>query len=92
MIKHRGRHKNINFYFNLQIQLNCFNGGLGTNMRKAWLPIPQAAWIHQIHAAGGMGGSTTMALVFIGLVMCCGWSHDNTSSSYVKNGTKITSR
>jgi hypothetical protein len=35
MIKHRGRHKNINFYFNLQNQLNCINGVLGANMRKA---------------------------------------------------------
>jgi hypothetical protein len=35
MIKHRGRHTNINFYFNLQHQLNCLNGGLGTNMHKA---------------------------------------------------------
>jgi hypothetical protein len=35
MIKHRGRHKNINFCLNLQNQLNCFNGGHGTNMRKA---------------------------------------------------------
>jgi hypothetical protein len=52
-------------------------------------PNPQAAWIHQIHAAGGMGGSTTMVAVFIGLVVFCGWTRDITSSSNVKNGTKI---
>jgi hypothetical protein len=51
-------------------------------------PNPQAAWIHHIHAAGGTGSSNTMVAVFIGLVVCCGWSRDVTSSSYVKNGTK----
>jgi hypothetical protein len=35
MIEHRDRHTNINFYFNLQNQLNHFNGSLGTNMCKA---------------------------------------------------------
>jgi hypothetical protein len=51
-------------------------------------PKPQAVWIHQIHAAGGMGGSATMVAVFIGLVVCCGWSCDVTSSSYEKLGQK----
>jgi hypothetical protein len=27
-------------------------------------PTPQVAWIHQIHAAGGTGGSATMVMVF----------------------------
>ncbi len=43
-------------------------------------PISQVAWIHQINAAGGMGGSTTMVAVFIRLVVCCGWSRDFKSS------------
>jgi hypothetical protein len=61
-------------------------------MCKAALPNPQAAWIHQIHSAGGTGGSTNMVMVFIGLVVSCGWPCDVTSSLYVKNGTKITLR
>ena len=29
-------------------------------------PTPQAAWVHQIHhAAGGVGGFTTMVVVFV---------------------------
>ena len=31
----------------------------------ARLPTPQAAWVHQIHAAGGASGSTTMVMVFV---------------------------
>ena len=31
--------KNISFYFNLQNQLNGFDGGLGTNMGKAAQPL-----------------------------------------------------
>jgi hypothetical protein len=27
-------------------------------------PTTQAAWIHQIHAIGGTGGSATMVMVF----------------------------
>jgi hypothetical protein len=45
----------------------------------ARLPNPQAVWIHQIHAAEGMGGSTTMVAVYIGLVVCFGWFCDFTS-------------
>ncbi len=45
MIKHRGIHKNINFYFNIKNLQNPFNGGLGTNMRKA------------AHPSGGMDSS-----------------------------------
>jgi len=26
-------------------------------------PTPQAAWVHQIHVAGGVGGFTTMVVV-----------------------------
>jgi hypothetical protein len=29
-------------------------------------------------------------VVFVGCLCCCGWTRDVTSSSYVKNGTKIT--
>ena len=28
-------------------------------------PTPRAAWVHQIHAAAGVGGSTTMVMVFV---------------------------
>ena len=28
-------------------------------------PTPQAAWVHQIHAAGGVCGITTMVMVFV---------------------------
>ena len=28
-------------------------------------PTPQAAWVHQIHAAGGASSSTTMVMVFV---------------------------
>ncbi len=31
----------------------------------ARLPAHRAAWNHQIHAAGGVGGSTTMVVVFV---------------------------
>jgi hypothetical protein len=51
-------------------------------------PNPQAVWIHQIHAAGGAGGFTTMVAVIIGLVVCCGWSFDVTSLLYVKKWYK----
>jgi hypothetical protein len=55
-------------------------------------PARQAAWIHQIHAAGGPSGSITMVVVFVGCLCCCGWTRDVTSSLYVKNGTKISLR
>jgi hypothetical protein len=44
-IKDGGRHKLINFYLNLMNLLNCFDGGLGTNMHKA------------AHPSGGMSSS-----------------------------------
>jgi hypothetical protein len=28
-------------------------------------PTPQAAWVHQIHTAGGVCGITTMVMVFV---------------------------
>ena len=31
----------------------------------ARLSAPRAAWYHQIHAAGGVGGTTTMVVVFV---------------------------
>jgi len=35
------------------------------------LPLtPQATWIHQIHIAGALVGSTTMVRMFTGLVVC----------------------
>jgi hypothetical protein len=43
-------------------------------------------------AAGGASGSTTMVVMFIVCLCCCGWTHDITSSMYVKNGTQITLR
>jgi len=37
------------------------------------LPTPQAAWVHQIHAAGGASGSTTMVMVFVMLFVLSVW-------------------
>jgi hypothetical protein len=34
--------------------------------------------------AGGASGSTTMVVVFVGCLCCCGLTHDITSSLYVK--------
>jgi len=31
----------------------------------ARLPTPQAAWVHQIHAAGGASGSNIMVMLFV---------------------------
>ena len=31
----------------------------------ARLATPEAAWVHQIHAAGEVGGFTTMVVVFV---------------------------
>jgi hypothetical protein len=44
-IKHRGKHKLINFYINLLNLLNIFNGSIGTSMRK------------DAHPLGGVGSS-----------------------------------
>jgi hypothetical protein len=83
LIKHGGRHKHINIYFNLKNQLNYFNGSLGTNLCKA--SQPSGGMDSSNHAAGGTGGSTTMVVVFIGLVVFCGWTCNLTSTLYVKN-------
>jgi hypothetical protein len=39
----------------------------------ARLPTPQAAWVHQIHAAGGVSGSITMVMVFVMLFVLFVW-------------------
>ena len=36
-------------------------------------PTPQAAWIHQIHAAGGASGSNTMVMLFVMLFVIFVW-------------------
>ena len=40
-----------------------FDIGIGKKLWKA--SHPSAAWVHQIHAAAGVGGSTTMVMVFV---------------------------
>jgi hypothetical protein len=55
-----------------------FKGGLNNICARP--PARQAAWIHQIHAAGGASGSITMVVVFVGCLCCCGWTRDVTSS------------
>jgi hypothetical protein len=67
-----------------------FNNGLKNECARP--PATRAAWYHQIHAAGGASSSITMVVVFVGCLCCCGWTHDVTRPSYVKNGTKITLR
>jgi hypothetical protein len=62
--------------------------GGGLSKACARLPAPQAAWIHQIHTAGGQGGSNTMVAVFVSGLCFVLWSRDVTSSSYVETGTK----
>jgi hypothetical protein len=59
-------------------------------MRKA--ARHSGVWIHRIPTAGGASGSITMVVVFVGCLCCCGLTRDVMSSSYVKNGTKITLR
>ncbi len=58
----------------------------------ARLPTTQTVWIHRTQVAGGVSGSITMVVVFVGCLCCCGRTHDITSSSYVKFGIKITLR
>jgi hypothetical protein len=54
-------------------QTKSFNVGHSKGMRTekvcARPPIPQVACVHQIHAAGGVGGFTTMAMVFVLLLL-----------------------
>jgi len=42
-------------------------------------PTPQAAWVHQIHAAVGASGSITMVMVFVMLFVLFVWflTHDS---------------
>ena len=35
---------------------------------------PSRAWIHQIHAAGGASGSTTMVMLFVMMFVLFVWS------------------
>jgi hypothetical protein len=65
-----------------------FDSSLGQYMRKAAHPL--GGMESSIHAAGGASGSTTMVVMFLVCLCCCGWTRDVTSSTYVKNGTKIT--
>jgi hypothetical protein len=58
-IKHRGKHKLINFYVNLLNLLNRFDGGIGTSMRKAAYPSggvgssnPRRWWGERLHHHG----------------------------------------
>ena len=46
-MKHRGKHKLINFYINLLNLLNRFNGSIGTSMHK------------DAHPLGGVGSSNS---------------------------------
>jgi hypothetical protein len=71
---------------------NFISSRAASDKIRARPPARQAAWIHQIHAAGGASGSITMVVVFVGCLRCCGWTCDVTSSLYVKNGIKITLR
>ena len=48
------------------------DSGIGKNCGRP--PNPRAVWVHQIHAAVGVGGSTTMVMVFVRLVcFLCGF-------------------
>jgi hypothetical protein len=71
-----------------------YQNPLTAALKQTWarLPTTQTVWIHWIHAAGGASGSITVEVVFVGCLCCYGQTRDVTSSSYVKNGTKITLR
>jgi len=62
----------INFYTNFLILLNRFDGSVVFFFGRP--PIPLAAWIYQLHAAGGAIGSTTMVMVLIMLFLFFVWS------------------
>jgi hypothetical protein len=60
-IKHRGKHKLINFYINLLNLLNRFDGGIGTSMSKAAHPSggvdssnPHSWRGERLHHGGGV--------------------------------------
>ncbi len=59
------------------------------SLEKSWArpPTPQATWVHQIHAAWGVGGSTTMVMVFV-RSLCCVFRF---LSSYVDSTREILS-
>jgi hypothetical protein len=38
-------------------------------------PTSWVAWICQIHVAGGVGGYTTMVVMFVVCLCCVLWSH-----------------
>ncbi len=57
--------RSIKFYFNL---LNLLNRLMVASEKSCPRPpAPPAAWIHQIHTAGGASSSITMVMVFV----CC---------------------
>ncbi len=85
-----GWYKYIISYINLLNWTKPFKSDLGNICARP--PATQTAWIHWIHAAGGVSGSITMVVVFVSCLCCCGLTRDDTSSSYVKNGTKISLR
>jgi hypothetical protein len=55
--------------------MNLFKSfDIGLRKKCARTPAPWAVTIHQIHAAGGVGGSTTMVVVFVVELCCVLWS------------------
>jgi hypothetical protein len=38
---------------------------IGIEKNQGRPPTPRAAWVHHIHAAAGVGGSTAMVMVFV---------------------------
>ena len=73
-MKDRGQHTYINFYINFMILLKLFDSASKKICGRP--PTPPAAWIHNIHATGGVSVSTTMVMLFVMLVVLCGavWS------------------
>jgi hypothetical protein len=50
---------------------NLSNRSMAASTKPYARPLtPRAAWIHQIHAAGGVGRSNTMVVVFV-VWLCC---------------------
>ena len=71
--------------------LKSFNVGIRKICARS--PAPWAAWIHQILAAGGGSGYTTMVVMFVVCVLCVAVLSGGTSdSSYVKEYWNITLR
>jgi hypothetical protein len=91
MIKHWGRHTNINFYFNLQNQLNHFNGGLEMNMRKAARHLGNVDLLNPYRWRGKHfhhhGGGVCWLLV---LLWIDSWRHELiVSKKWYKNNLKM---